>query len=205
MADAWRRWEDSEIEKLRDDYPRAASLATLADEMGRSEDAIYVKAFRLGISRPRHKPQSSATAQRFWSKVQKTDSCWKWTTLGTWGYGTFRFEGKQQQAHRVAWILTHGPIPDGLCVCHHCDNRGCVNPDHLFLGTRAENSADMVAKKRSCRGARNGANRLTVAQVQTIRAAVARGQSQYSLAKQYGIRRETVRDIIHRKIWAWVS
>ena len=91
----------------------------------------------------------------FWVKADKTESCWLWQALkNKTGYGVVNYNYKTQLAHRVAWTLTHGDIPAGLYVCHKCDTPGCINPDHLFLGTQLENMRDMASKGRSRRGKR---------------------------------------------------
>lgn len=99
--------------------------------------------------------QREKREQRFWSRVKKgaKDECWEWQgpTQKTFGYGWTWFDGSARNTHRVAWILTHGPIAAGLCVCHRCDNPKCCNPAHLFLGTKGENTLDMVAKGRNYR------------------------------------------------------
>lgn len=88
-------------------------------------------------------------SDRFWAKVRKSDGCWPWIkSRQPYGYGRFNYQGKQVQAHRVAWILTNGPIPDDLCVLHSCDNPPCCNPDHLFLGTKGDNNRDCIRKGR---------------------------------------------------------
>lgn len=98
--------------------------------------------------------------ERFWSKVDvKSESdCWNWKkAIDTPGYGAFKINKKKMNSHRVAWILTHGDIPNGLLVCHKCDNRLCCNPSHLFLGTYTDNNRDMITKGIIASGKRNGA------------------------------------------------
>jgi hypothetical protein len=119
------------------------------------------------------------------------------------GYGTI-WHGERKmkmRAHRYAYELAYGPIPDDLCVCHRCDNRACVNPAHLFLGTRADNLADMRQKGRGAKGAEHGRSKLTEEQVLGIREAAAAGEFQPAIAERFGVSRETVNLIHNRKIW----
>lgn len=91
----------------------------------------------------------STLEQRFWAKVSKSDGCWEWTGfVSPLGYGKIKDAGKQLLASRVSYELNVGPIPDGLCVLHECDNRKCVRPEHLFLGTKGDNNRDRHAKRR---------------------------------------------------------
>ena len=91
----------------------------------------------------------SEPMKRFWDKVQKTNKCWNWIagTRGN-GYGTFKFNGKAIDSHRFVWLITFGEIPIKKMICHRCDNRKCVRPDHLFLGTAMDNVHDAIKKGR---------------------------------------------------------
>jgi hypothetical protein len=140
---------------------------------------------------------------RFWSKVEKSDGCWNWTA-GTYvnGYGIFKLDRRNWRAHRLSYKLKCGPIPDGMQVLHKCDNRLCVNPDHLFLGTNADNMADKVAKGREAHyghpGERQGQSKLTNDQVLAIRAS---SGPHRDVAAEFGMSRSQVRDIRTRRAW----
>lgn len=88
--------------------------------------------------------------QRFWRHVKVGDGCWEWTRSKS--YAKFWDGQRSVFAHRKSWEIHHGPIPEGMCVCHRCDNPICVRPDHLFLGTQRDNIIDMVSKGRWNRG-----------------------------------------------------
>jgi hypothetical protein len=145
---------------------------------------------------------------RFWSKVEKTDGCWNWTGCkhSSKGYGSFRSGNRMQRAHRVSYEMHCGPIPADMLVLHRCDNPGCVNPDHLFVGTNADNMADKVAKGRQahfCPGRGEAAPnaRLTENQVFAIRAA---SEPIREIAEKFGMSRRHIEDIRNRKSWAHI-
>lgn len=137
---------------------------------------------------------------RFWSHVEKREpgSCWPWTAkLGKNGYGCIF----NSPASRVAWIVTHGD-PGELNVLHQCDNPACCNPNHLFLGTRKDNSEDMVHKGRQARGEKNSHHKLSVSEVVEIRTLYAQGNISYcELGRRYHVAPNTIRYLVLGKTW----
>lgn len=140
----------------------------------------------------------------FWSRVDKSggpDACWIWQGAVTskWGYGCFALSrGVTRGAHRMAWTYTNGD-PGQLCVLHKCDNRVCVNPAHLFLGTKKENTADAIAKGRNSRGEMLR-NKLTGDQIPAIRAL--RGvKTQREIAAMYGVEQSTIAGVHRGHTW----
>lgn len=137
---------------------------------------------------PGGRPPSDPVA-RFLSKVKQSESgCHEWQAgLARGGYGKFQFTGKAMQAHRVSYRLFRGEIPEGLCVMHKCDNRLCVNPEHLVLGTLVDNIADMDLK-----GRRGTKSKLSEAQVKEIRDLLNSGLSQATVAAMFGVYQTTI-------------
>jgi hypothetical protein len=138
--------------------------------------------------------------ERFWSKVKKGDDCWEWIGAKRRnGYGCFKFRGHLVGAHRVAYILAVGEIPENFIVLHSCDNRGCVNPAHLSAGTHTDNTQDAIQKKRH--HFPPGSGKLTLEDAREIRKLYA-DTGQYAwIARRYGLDKKTVRQVILGEIW----
>lgn len=151
------------------------------------------------------------TPEKFWARLHKTDTCWVWTgaTSGKGGYGKLTYLKRVQFAHRLAYIFTHGSIPAGMDVLHHCDNPPCCNPDHLFLGTARENVRDAIAKGRmhhkyphpGARGEASPHAKLTWQDVKEIRAYPRYRGALADLSRRYGLTHSTIAAILHGKTW----
>ena len=146
--------------------------------------------------------------KRFWSKVRKTNNCWFWTAyLNNKGYGVFRLNGKDQKAHRVSYKLNIGKIPKDLFVCHHCDNPGCVNPKHLWVGTAKDNAHDMIKKGRlfTPRGEKCGLAKLKNKDIQKIRDFYyEKGKSQQEISYLFGVSQVAISLVTRGKTWTHV-
>lgn len=141
----------------------------------------------------------------FWKRVLVTDGCWYWTGFrfgGGYGGFTVCLDGephKNYRAHRLSWIFHRGLIPEGLNVCHKCDNKLCVNPDHLFLGTQEDNIQDAVKKGRMNSETQG---KLKWEDVDLIRELDETGYcTQKELADRFGVNQATVSEILAHKIW----
>ena len=146
---------------------------------------------------------------RFWEKVNKNnqDQCWAWVgglRSQKDKYGSIKINSKAYLPHRISWIIHNKVIPDGLCILHKCDNRLCVNPDHLFLGTRQINTQDMVHKNRQASGVRSGNVKLNEEQVLEIRDLRKNGITKKEIAKKYNICTRTVWRITKGDGWSSV-
>ena len=139
--------------------------------------------------------------ERFWQKVfvQSPGECWEWQAGGG-VYGRIQIDGRLASAHRFSYELHHGPIPEGMFVCHACDNPACVNPGHLFLGTQADNMADKVSKGRQASGPHNGNSKLTWDDIENIRAN-AMNLTLVELGELFGVSHENISFILRGETW----
>mgnify|MGYP001213333075 CR=1 FL=1 len=144
--------------------------------------------------------------ERFWEKVNKTETCWLWTaSVGSHGYGVIgigkRCEGTAC-SHRYSYELNCGPIPPDMQVLHKCDNRRCVNPSHLFLGTQDDNIKDCISKRRLAVGVRHGRARLTESDIISIRSDTRRPEV---IGLEYGVSLSHVNSIKRRTFWSHIA
>jgi hypothetical protein len=155
-------------------------------------------------------------SERFWPKVDMSagpNGCWLWTgsSTGKKRYGLIRASGSDLRrllAHRASYEIAYGPIPAGMFVCHTCDNPSCVNPAHLFLGTPADNTADMIAKGRRHQPRVQGDSvpnaRLSASDVVSIRKMSEAGMAKKDIADRFGVTAQHIGDIVNRKWWKHV-
>lgn len=253
-VDVRRRWADHKrelkaqthknalLQTAWDQWGASAFLLTVVEPVEARDDLENREQHHLDLLQPAYNEVTTAARApfrtwrsdaadeaRFWSKVNKAeDGCWLWQgTLLRQGYGCFKISGQMFKAHRLAYQYTSGPIPEGLLICHKCDNPRCVHPDHLFLGTHKDNMADMSAKGRGYlnqpesrlkrvapdkhpshlyperfRGELNPRARLTREQVETIRHRYERNEaSQSKFAEEYGVAQTTISAVIRKANW----
>lgn len=196
----------------------------------RAEDANQLPIYSMSneLREPSSKKATSINLNeqdtlRFWSKVDiKSESeCWPWNAgRFTQGYGAFKLNGKLVKASRVAFTLSRGPIPDGMMVCHDCNNPCCSNPKHLFAGSNEDNMRHMVECGRSLvgdlnpmrihpefhvRGEKHLSSKLTTEKVLDIRARFDSGTATLtSLGREYGVTKQSISAIVKRKTWTHI-
>ncbi len=150
-----------------------------------------------------HKLPFKTLAQSFSTKYEMIPECGCWIWVGStpdtkMGYGEIKLGYKKITAHRASWIIHYGPIPTGMCVLHRCDIPSCVNPHHLFLGTKIDNNNDKLKKNRQSKGSQQGIAKLTETQVIAIRID---NRTQVAIAKHYGVHQTVICRIKNRKAW----
>ena len=149
---------------------------------------------------------SKTIEERFFDNISPGgNGCWDWSGyIDVGGYGRYTYKSKSLRAHRVSWEIYHGDIPEGLCVLHKCDNRCCVNPDHLFLGTIQDNAIDMCNKGRHCdvSGYNNGRSKLTKDIIDVIRSDYNKGGiTVKSLSIKHGVHKSTIFRAVNHHSW----
>ncbi len=171
------------------------------------------------MSKRQYSPRIDGSVEdRFWTKVRlngptpkhcpELGRCWIWTAYKhpQAGYGSVHLKGRPVAAHRVAWYLVFGKIPKGLCVLHKCDQRDCVKPYHLFLGTKQDNTTDMIQKGRkkigkACSGEQHYAAKLHEHEVREVIRRVRDGELQISIAKSLNVSAGHIANIVRGRCW----
>ena len=146
------------------------------------------------------------SAARFWKRVQQdTSGCWLWIgSISHNGYGQLWIARRKVMAHRHSWEWHFGPIQSGKMICHKCDVRNCVNPDHLFIGTALENNRDCLRKGRAAIGSKNGQSKLTEDKVRRIKA-LPPNSNLWRVAELLGVNRSTIERVLRGDTWSHVK
>lgn len=150
---------------------------------------------------------SSKSLANFSKKFVRSNGCWLWNGgKNRDGYGQVRLKGRTEYAHRISWVIHNGPIPKGMCVCHQCDNPLCVRPDHLFLGTHAENMADMIAKNHVARfhGKEDTHTKLAKKDIRRMREQYLFGADRKDISLVFNVSISSVYAIVGRRTWRHV-
>lgn len=150
--------------------------------------------------------------ERILAKTRKTETCWIWTgSVTNSGYGQIKIGNRKdpggrrgKRVHRLLYEAIHGDISEDVVCCHKCDVRLCVNPDHIFLGTREDNQKDMASKGRAAKGERNGFSKLTEDQVKEIKSLLGK-KMQKEIATKFGVRQNLISRISTGQIWRHVD
>lgn len=202
-------WSTSEDEFIRINY-RTMGLHAVSAAIGRPVSSVQKRRIELGL--PANPPRRTDATTRFQSSVhhEPMSGCSLWTgKVDKDGYGLFRAGTRPsdhfERAHRFSWRLSRGVLPSEMHVLHKCDTPACVNPEHLFLGTPADNSADMVAKNRSSHGVANCKAKLTPEEVVRIRSLRTEGVSAKRIAVAFGVSYHLIDLIVSRKLWKRIA
>lgn len=205
-------------EELAQMCSQSITTARLCEQCGNALTSRHQH--RFCSARCGHAARTGDPLERFWAQVDRSGSCWLWRGLASGDYGRISLDGRMWSAHRFVYHLTYGPIPDGLWVLHHCDVRSCCRPEHLYLGTHAENTRDAVERgrmatgdrsstrlypERHCRGSDSPHAKLTEDAVREIRRLAAGGASHPSIARRYGVAPTTIWEVVARRTWAHVD
>lgn len=145
--------------------------------------------------------------KRFWAKVDKSGDCWNWTAAKrSTGYGCLKVNGRLISAHRFSFVCHHGEVPEGMVICHACDNPACVRPEHLFAGTPHDNVTDMRSKGRANgpRGHAHPSSCLTEEQVERVWAMRAGGMSHRKIATAFNVAKSSITCILNGRSWRGV-
>jgi len=199
-------WIDKAMEKIKSMRLVRHFWINAGNAKPEKGQRIIRKCKTVDCVNPDHLCLSDDLELRFWSKVDKSNDCWNWTRSNSNGYGCFYFGHKRYIASRLAYEITYGKIPDGIDVCHKCDNKACVRPDHLFLGTAKDNMQDCINKGRwgSRQGEKNSQAKLTPIKVVNLRKDYACRQfSIKELSGKYSITKSTIYRIIKGNYKGW--